>query len=246
VESNWGGVAEGAFAMMLTMLKRLPELDRHVRNGGWRTPELNGTFIGRRQDGYGGITVGIIGLGRIGSRLADLLQPWRVRILAYDPYVDESKFVHHNAAPCDLDTLLKESDVVTLHCDLNKDTVGLIGERALKLMKPTALLINTARGPLVDEDALYTALDQNRLGGAALDSFQVEPVAKQSPLLSLGDKVLLSPHMVGGSGGGVQGQNIQWATNATLAALRGEVPRHVVNPDVLPSWRFFDHDDLGT
>ena len=237
VESNWGGVAEGAFAMMLTMLKRLPELDRQVRNGGWRSAELNGTFIGRRQDGYGGITVGIVGMGRIGSRFADLLQPWRARVLAHDPYVDESKFVHHNATPTDLDTLLRESDVVTLHCDLNKETRNMINERALKLMKPTALLINTARGPLVDEDALYTALEQNRLGGAALDAFQVEPVPKQSPLLSLGDKVLLSPHMVGGSGGGVQGQNIQWATDAALAALRGQIPRHIVNPDVLPAWR---------
>ena len=237
VESNWGGVAEGAFAMMLTMLKRLPELDREVRGGGWRKPELNGTFLGRRQDGYAGITIGIVGLGRIGSRLADLLVPWRVRVLAYDPYVDESKYVHHNAMQTDLDTLLRESDVVTLHCDLNKETRGLIGERALKLMKPTALLINTARGPLVDEDALYSALEANRLGGAALDAFNVEPVPKQSPLLSLGDKVLLTPHMVGGSGGGAQGQNIQWATDAALAALRGQIPRHVVNPDVLPAWR---------
>jgi phosphoglycerate dehydrogenase-like enzyme len=237
VESNWGGVAEGAFAMMLTMLKRLPELDREVRNGGWRKPELNGTFIGRRQDGYEGITVGIVGLGRIGSRFADLLQPWRARVLAHDPYVDESKFVHHNAQQSDLDTLLRESDVITLHCDLNKDTRNMINEHALKLMKPTALLINTARGPLVDEDALYNALDRNELRAAALDAFNVEPVPKQSPLLGLGEKVLLSPHMVGGSGGGVQGQNIQWATDAALAALRGQIPRHVVNPDVLPSWR---------
>jgi len=237
VESNWGGVAEGAFAMMLSMLKRLPELDREVRNGGWRRADLNGTFLGRRQDGYGGITVGIVGLGRIGSRFADLLAPWRVRVLAYDPYVDESKFVHHNATPTDLTTLFKESDVITLHCDLNKETRGLIGPDSLKLMKPNALLINTARGPLVDEDALYNALDANRLGGAALDAFQVEPVPKQSPLLSLGDKVLLSPHMVGGSGGGVQGENIRWATDAALAALRGQIPRHIVNPDVLPAWR---------
>jgi len=104
-------------------------------------------------------------------------------------------------------------------------------------MKPSAILINTARGPLVDEDALYDALDNNRLRGAALDAFNVEPVPKQSPLLSLGDKVLLSPHMVGGSGGGAQGENIQWATDAALAALRGQIPRHIVNPDALPAWR---------
>jgi phosphoglycerate dehydrogenase-like enzyme len=237
VESNWGGVAEGAFAMMLSMLKRLPELDATVRNGGWRSADLNGTFIGRRQDGYGGITVGIIGLGRVGSRFADLLGPWRTRVLAYDPYVDESKYVHHNATPVDLETLLRESDVVTLHCDLNKDTRRMINEARLKLMKPSAILINTARGPIVDPDALYDALANDKLGGACLDAFEVEPVPKQSPLLSLGNKVLLSPHMVGGSGGGNQGQNIQWATDAALAALRGEIPRHVVNTDVLPAWK---------
>jgi D-3-phosphoglycerate dehydrogenase / 2-oxoglutarate reductase len=237
VESNWGGVAEGAFAMMLSMLKRLPALDRRVREGGWRSPDLNGTFVGRRQDGYGGITVGIVGLGRVGSRFADLIAPWRVRLLAHDPYVDESKFVHHNATPVDLDTLLRESDVVTLHCNYTKAQHHMIGAEKLKLMKKTAVLINTARGPLVDGDALYDALSADRLGGAALDVFEIEPVPKQTPLLSLGDKLLCAPHMVGGAGGGQQGQNIDWATNAVLAALRGEVPRHVVNEDVIPKWR---------
>ena len=237
VESNWGGVAEGAFAMMLSLLKRLPALDRHVREGGWRKPGLNGTFLGRRQDGYEGITVGIVGLGRVGSRFADLLAPWRVRVLAHDPYVDESKFVHHNATPVDLDTLLRESDVVTLHCNLSRETRGMIDARALGLMKPTAILMNTARGPLVDEGALYDALAADRLRGAALDVFAFEPVPKQSPLLSLGDKVLLAPHMVGGAGGGRQGQNLEWATKAVIAALRGEVPRHVVNEEAVPRWR---------
>ena len=237
VESNWGGVAEGAFAMMLSMLKRLPALDREVREGGWRRPELNGTFLGRRQDGYGGITVGIVGLGRVGSRLADLLVPWRVRVLAHDPYVDESKFVHHNATPVDLETLLRESDVVSLHCNYAKALHHMIDADRLRLMKPTAILMNTARGPLVDGDALYDALSSDRLRGAALDVFEEEPVGKQTPLLSLGDKVLLAPHMVGGAGGGQQGQNIDWATDAVLAALKGEVPRHVVNEEVLPVWR---------
>ena len=114
VESNWGAVAENTFAFMLGLLKNLRARDRLVKEGGWRDDDPGAWYLGRRQDGYEGITVGIIGLGRVGSRLADLLQPWRVRILAHDPHVDDSKFVHHNVTRADLDTVLTQSDVVTL------------------------------------------------------------------------------------------------------------------------------------
>src|SRR3990172_3911243 len=115
-ESNWGGVAEGTMAMMLALLKKVRERDEAMKAGGWRDPGLQGTYLGRRvSDDYPGITVGIIGLGRIGRRLADLLAPWRVRLLACDPYVEPSRFILHNCQSVDLPTLLKESDVVTLH-----------------------------------------------------------------------------------------------------------------------------------
>ena len=127
-EANWGGVAEGTMTMMLTMLKRIREKDRHVRDGGWRDDSLAGTYLGARQDGYEGITVGIIGLGRIGSRLCDLLAPWRVNLIAHDPYVDESKFAHHNARAVDMETLLRTSDVVTIHSNLTAETEHLISE----------------------------------------------------------------------------------------------------------------------
>ncbi len=91
-EANWGGVAEGAIAMMLTMLKRIRERDSQVKAGGWREPPFYGTYLGRRADGYRGITIGIVGLGRAGSRVAELLAPWRVRVLAADPYVEAAKF----------------------------------------------------------------------------------------------------------------------------------------------------------
>ena len=237
VESNWGGVAEGTIAFMLGLLKRLRERDRHVKEGGWRTPTLDGTHLGARQDGYPGITVGIIGLGRIGSRVADLLAPWRVRLLACDPYVDESKFVHHAATPVDLPTLLRESDVVTVHCILTRETRHLISAPELALMKPTAILINTARGPLVDGDALFDALDRDRLGGAALDVFETEPVPPQTPLLGLGDKVLLGPHNVSQNRGTGLTLAVPWATECIIAALRGEVPRHVFDPSAIPLWR---------
>ncbi len=237
-ESNWGGVAEGTMAYLLAMLKKVREKDRHVKDGGWRDPALEGTYLGARQfDDYQGITVGIIGLGRIGSRLADLLAPWRVRLIAFDPYVDDAKFVHHNAMPVEFETLLKDSDVISIHCNLTRETTKLIGAAELALMKPTSILINAARGPIVDIDALFDALDRDRIAGAALDVLPEEPPDPQTPLLGLGDKVLLSPHMVTNNHGTGLQKAVPWVEAAVGAALRGEVPRHVVNQEVLPKWR---------
>ncbi len=237
-EGNWGGVAEGTMAYMLSLLKKVREKDRHVKNGGWRDPALFGTYVGARMiDGYEGLTIGIVGLGRIGSRLADLLAPWRVKLIAYDPYAEDSKFVHHNVRPVGLETLLKESDVVTLHCDLNKETTNLIGEKQLALMKPSAILVNAARGPIVDVDALFDALDGDRIAGAALDVLPEEPPEPQLALLGLGDKVLLSPHMITANGGTGLSLAVPWVEAAILAALRGDVPKYVVNEDALPKWQ---------
>lgn len=236
-EANWGAVAEGTMAMMLGLLKQVRERDRHVKEGGWRIAELDATYLGQRQDGYGGITVGIVGLGRIGSRIADLLAPWRVRLIACDPYVDESKFAHHNIQAVDLETLLKESDVVTIHCNLTQETRHLISEAQFTLMKPSAIIVNAARGPIVDGDALFDALDKDVIAGAAIDVFEIEPVPTQSPLLGLGDKILVSPHNISATRGGGLGPAIPWATRAALTALRGEVPRHVVNEASLAKWR---------
>ncbi|HEY5623767.1 MAG TPA: NAD(P)-dependent oxidoreductase [Gammaproteobacteria bacterium] len=235
-EANWGGVAEGTMALILALLKRIRERDRHVKDGGWRDSGLMGTYLGARQDGYPGITVGIVGLGRIGSRVADLLAPWRVRLLATDPYVDSSRFVHHNAAPAELEELLRQSDVVTLHCNLTVETRGLIGESQLALMKPSAILVNTARGPIVDVEALREALDSSKLAGAALDVLPEEPPGHGDELLGLGDRILLSPHMVSANVPGTLNAAIPWATDATLSALRGIVPKHVCNQEAIPRW----------
>ncbi len=237
VESNWGAVAENTFGFMIALLKNLRARDRHVKEGGWRDDEPGADYVGRRHDGYPGLCVGIVGLGRVGSRLADLLQPWRVRILAHDPYVDLAKFVHHNVARTDLEDLLRQSDVVTLHCELNPETHHLIGERELGLMKPSAMFINAARGGLVDQDALFHALDDDRIAGAALDVFDAEPPDKQSPILGLGEKVLLAPHTAGSTRDGTYEGAIALQTETLLTALRGEVPKNVVNPDVVPRWK---------
>ncbi|MBM3607031.1 MAG: dehydrogenase [Alphaproteobacteria bacterium] len=237
-ETNWSGVAEGTVTNILAVLKKIRERDKHVKNGGWRDMKLQGTFLGARQiDNYPGITLGIIGLGRIGSRVADLFQPWRINIIACDPYVDESKFVLHNAKPVDLGTLLKTADVVTIHCNLTKETTRLIGARELGLMKPSAVLVNAARGPIVDIDALFEALDKRLIASAALDVLPDEPPDPQTPILGLDDRVMLSPHMISNNAGNGLKASVPWVEKAILDVMRGEVPRHVVNPEVLPLWR---------
>ena len=235
-EANWGGVAEGAIAMMLTMLKRIRERDAQVKAGGWREPPLHGAYVGRRADGYAGLTIGIVGLGRAGSRVAELLAPWRVRVLAADPYVEPAKFARLGVERVDLDALLRESDVVTLHCNLTAETRGMIDRRRIAQLKRSAVLINTARGRVVDLDALCDALAAGALAGAALDVLPEEPPQRDARILRFGDRVLLSPHMVAANQGGTLGAAIPWATAATLSALRGEAPDNVYNADAVAKW----------
>ena len=236
-ESNWGGVAEGTITAMLTMLKKVRERDRLLKEeGGWRDQRLQGTYVGSRADGYSGITLGLIGLGRVGGRVATLMRPWQARILACDPYVPEARFTEHGVERVDLDTLLRESDVVSLHVVLSRETRHMIGAEQLGLMKPTAILINTSRGFCVEEQALVEALQKERLAGAALDVFEEEPLALESPLRALSDTVLLSPHMISSNVGSGLGPGIRWATESVLQALRGEVPDNVYNQEVIPRW----------
>ena len=236
-ESNWGGVAEGTVTNMLTLLKKVRERDHHLKaEGGWRDPKLQGTYVGARADGYAGLTVGLIGLGRVGSRVATLLRPWNVRMLATDPYVPAEKFTQYGVTRVDLPTLLRESDVVSLHVVLTRETRHLIGAKELASMKPTAIFINTSRGPCVQEGALIEGLLRGQLAGAALDVFEQEPLSLDSPLRNLGDRVLLSPHMVSSNVGSGLGPGIRWATESVLRALRGEVPDNVYNTEVIPRW----------
>jgi phosphoglycerate dehydrogenase-like enzyme len=235
-EANWAGVAEFAMAKILTLLKKVRERDQFMKEGGWRKPELMGTYLGARQDGYEGITIGIVGLGRIGGRLADLLAPWRVNLIAYDPFKDDDKFILHNVQRVDLDELLAQSDVVSLHCTLNSTSEHLFKTQQFKAMKPTAILINTARGEVVDENALFQALDQNEIAAAGIDAFEKEPLSKRSPLLGLGDKILMSPHVSSYNTGGALHAAIPWATDDVILALKGELPKHIYNLDVIERW----------
>jgi phosphoglycerate dehydrogenase-like enzyme len=237
-EANCFGVAETTVTMMLAILKKVRERDAEVRAGHWREPHLATTFIGSRaSDGYRGITLGLVGLGRIASRVANLMAPWKIRIIAYDPYVEPAKFLLHGVKSVDYDTLLRESDVVSFHVVLTKETRGMFGEREIGLMKPTAIVLNTARGKVMDEKALAKAIEEGRVRGAAIDAFEEEPLPTDSPLRKLGDRVLLSPHSASYTEGGELRQGVDWATRSVVTALKGGIPDNVYNKEVLPRWR---------
>lgn len=236
-EANWGGVAEGTVALMLSLLKKLGLRDRRVRQGAWRSDDLRGTYLGAREDGYPGITIGLVGLGRIGRRVASLLAPWKVTLIASDPYIDAGEFSRHGVQRVALDDLLRGADVVSLHCSLTAETEGLIDGSAIASMKRDAILINTARGVMVDIDAVCDALEAGQLGGAAFDVLPEEPPEAQARILATDERVILSPHMVAANQGGTLMPAVPWATDAVLAALAGRVPEHVVNQDAIATWR---------
>ena len=180
-------VAEHSLALLLALAKRVPQLDIRVRGGEWPRGALTQVA---------GKTIGIVGTGAIGARMAELARGIGMRVLAWTLHPDEARALELGVRYVDLETLLREADVVTVHLRLSEETRGLIGNNELSLMKPTALLVNTARGPLVDEAALVEALRSQAIGGAALDVFEEEPVPRDSQLLTL-PNVILSPHTAG-------------------------------------------------
>ena len=237
-ESNCFGVAETTMAFMLSLLKKVAERDADVRAGKWRTPDNFAYYVGSRaSDGFPGQTIGLVGFGRIGTRVAQLLAPWRARLIAYDPYVPPAHFLTHGVEPVDYETLLRQSDVVSFHVVLTKETRYMLGEAQIALMKPNAIVLNTARGKVVDERALARAIEQGRLRGAAIDAFEEEPPPMDSPLRKLRDRVLLSPHSASYTEGGELRQGVAWATRSVVTALTGGIPDNVYNRDVIPRWK---------
>lgn len=238
-ESNWGGVAEGTITNMLTLLKKVRQRDRYLKTtSGWRDTELQGTYVGKREsDGFPGIVIGIIGLGRIGSRVAKLMRPWGMKMIGYDPYVPDSKFEEFGVQRVyDLPTLLRQSDVVTLHVVLTKETRHMMSTEQFAMMKPSAILINTSRGYCVDEKALTDALQNQKIAGAACDVFENEPLPADSPIRKMDDRVLISPHMVSSNFGSGLKPGLLWATRSVISALKGEVPDNVYNKEVIAQW----------
>ena len=237
-ESNCYGVAEGTVAFILAAIKKLSQRDAQVKSGQWRDPDLMGSYLGRRTtDDYPGMTLGIIGLGRIGARVAQLFAPWRMRIIACDPYISDERFILKGAEKVDMDTLLAESDIVTMHCTNNKETTDLMNAERFAKMKPTAIFVNTSRGANVDENALADALKNDVIAYAAIDAFKNEPLLAESPLRDIPDKIMMSPHMVSSNQASGLGPGYKWATDAVLQALGGQVPNNVFNPEVIDRWK---------
>ena len=177
-ESIAESVAEHAVCLLFSLIRRIPHYDRTVRAGNWEEPNgMNWHISGR--------TLGLVGYGRIARAVEQMVSGFRMKVIHYDPMLTDSM---------NLDELLKASDYVSLHCPLTDETRGLIDARRLALMKPNALLVNTSRGPVVDEAALIQVLKDGKIGGAALDVLCEEPPAKDHPLFGL-DNVILTPHI---------------------------------------------------
>lgn len=227
---NFLGVAEATVGLMMVLTKQMPAIQQRLREGKWKAPSSFGRMLR-------GDTVGIVGLGRIGLNVARRLTGWDVRILAADPYVEPAAALAVGAELVPLDTLVRESDIVTVHVVLTEETTGLIGEAQLRAMKPTAYLINTSRGPAVDQAALVRAINEDWIAGAALDVFEDEPLPMDNPLRSLDPlRVVLTPHSIGNNlASHHTGTNM--AIENILRAVRGEVPTYIRNPEALPRWR---------
>ncbi len=218
-------VADHAMALVLALSRRLFGLDRSMREGVWDSSACGSPGALREQ------TLGIVGLGRIGSRVALRARAFGLRVVACDPHVERSPMELLGVEKVELPELLTEADYVSLHCTLGPETRGIIDADALSRLRPTACLVNTARGECVDSDALAATLEEGRLAGAGLDVTSPEPLPARHPLRSL-PSVILTPHAAFHSERSLAALRATPFT-AVAEALAGRVPDNVVNPDVL-------------
>jgi len=225
--------ADLAWALLMATARWIPQAHNFTLSGEWKAGGR--TFMGL-DIGPGGSNrpkvLGIVGFGRIGQAVARRSRGFKMKVIAYDPplkgLIEKTKGVTYR----ELGALLKESDFVSIHCPLIKDTHHLIGERELGLMKPTAILINAARGPIVDEKALLAALKQKKIAAAGLDVFEWEP--KLTPGLTKLDNVVLLPH-IGSATNDTREQMAVVAAMNGVAMLQGKRPKNIVNPQILGS-----------
>ena len=227
---NYLGVAEATLGLMVALFKRLKFNEAFIRNGGWKELQNRGTLML-------GKTVGIIGVGRIGQNVAKRLGAWGMKVLGYDPYVRQETVIDLGVKMVSLEELLRQSDLVTLHVVLTRETRGMLGMREFKIMKPTAFIVNTSRGPALKEAELAQALNEKVIAGAALDVFEEEPLPTGSPLRQVDPmRLILTPHNIGANpGSGEAGQKM--AAQSMLAILDGRIPDTVVNPLAIPRWK---------
>ena len=224
-------VATSALTFMLMLAQKVMVKDRLTREGRW------GERLNHMGTGLSGRVLGSLGVGNIGSELFRLAAPFGMRHMACDPYVTQESVAPLGVKLVDMDTLFREADFLCVNCPLSEETRKLVGTRHFSLMKHSAYFINTARGPIVDEKALYEALSSRRIAGAGIDVFEQEPVAPDNPLLKL-DNIVVTPHHIC-----LTDECINTIAASVFSACRdvaaGRVPKNVVNQEVLGKVNYF-------
>lgn len=226
-DHNAQAVAEYTIGLMIAETRNIARSHFALKNGEWRENYLNTEFIPE----LNGSTVGLVGFGHNGKLVAGTLSSFNVNILVHDPYVSNEIIEESGCHPVDFETLLKESDIVSIHVKLTPETQKMIGENELKMMKSTSYIINTSRAALFELKALTQALKEKWIMGAAVDVYEIEPAPSDYPLFSL-DNVTLTSHRAGDT------RNAYWKAPLLMGKqiaklLRGEIPDFIVNPVVL-------------
>jgi D-3-phosphoglycerate dehydrogenase len=226
VRENYTEVSEHTVALMLASVRRLRQVEAHMRAGAWRGPDSKvGSLDGK--------VIGLIGFGRIAREVVRRLAGWDVQIVTHDPYVEKAT-IPPGVELVELDELLVRADVISPHVVITDETRQVLNRAAFERMKPGVLVVNTSRGQAIEERALLWALDAGIVAGAALDVFDPEPPDLDGGLLRHPD-VIVTPHVAGFTARTV-GAIVQAATENLLAALRGEVPSNIKNPEAIEAW----------
>jgi D-3-phosphoglycerate dehydrogenase / 2-oxoglutarate reductase len=224
---NAHAVSDFAIGLLLAEARNIARSHNSLKNGTWQKKYSNSAFTPEIR----GKTVGLIGFGYIGQLVAEKLSGFKAKLIAYDPFVSDSTLREFNVAKASIEDVFKEADFISIHARLTDSTKGLVGEKYLSLMKPTAILINTARAGLIDNEALYDALKKKQIAGAALDVHSSEPLQEGSKWLEL-DNVTLTSH--------IAGTTAEALTNSPYLLVRdinkllgGQKPQFILNPEVL-------------
>lgn len=224
-EANTESVADHTIGLMIAVAKKIPQAHLALtKNCDWF---VRYKYIGTEIYGK---TLGIIGLGRIGRAVARRAKGFKMKILAYDPLISEAAAKKLGVKLVDLETLLRNSDFVSLHVPLTKETQGLVGQKELEMMKDGAYLINTSRGEIINENAVYEALVEGKLAGAAFDVYTREPPDRENPLFKL-DNVVATPHMAAHTQEALRRMAVDVASDV-VRVLRGRKPKYIINPEV--------------
>jgi len=223
-------VSDHAMAFLLAFSRKIFPLAQAVRKGAWKAGSNEITKVRGQMFRLNQQTLGVVGVGRIGARVAQKARAFGMRVLGYDPYLSSSELQQRGAEKVDFDPLLREADFISLHAPLTPETRGMFGLKEFRGMKPTAVIINTARGAIINEQALYQALVEGSIGGAGVDVCEPEPPLPDNPLFQL-EQVLVTGHTAFFSESSMV-ELQQKATEAAIAALRGNWPPVLVNPEV--------------